>query len=258
MSSSESFFREKYNALPRPERWMPGPPSPWSNILPTERSLIISELQKYIYRENDKEFRLNEISRNELSEVELENLGDNDIATKPAAVLVPLITNVAGDEIDSIILMTRTMTVSHHKGQVSFPGGMVEVSDEDVVQAALRETQEETGISPESFEIMGTRSPTHTRSRNGIITPVLATCDVSVVSQFDPSSGEVDTLHVVPVAGLLAPDSYVSELWDFPTMSATIHMYFVRDTNGLPVFIWGATAHILTDVLHCLNSGTFH
>lgn len=231
---------------------MPGPVSPWSQVPPQERHINIDELELYIYKENDKEFALNEIARDNLPEEAIENLGDNDRAERPSAVLVPFIRK---DErtLDSVIVMTRTMTVSHHKGQVSFPGGMVEVSDPDVVATALRETHEEIGITPEKFHILGTRPPAHTRSGRGHITPVIATCDESVQSQFSTNPDEVDTLHVISLESLLAPDAYMSEIWDFPAMSVTIHMYFVHDKYGLPVFIWGATAHILTDILHCLK-----
>ncbi len=246
------YFRDKYEQLPRPDRWMPGPVAPWAIVQPNERTLNAAVLQNYIYKENDKDFALNDIARDELPEAAVEDLGDNDVATQPSAVLVPFIVGDKGN-IDSVIVMTRTMTVSHHKGQVSFPGGMVEKSDSDIVETALRETHEETGIDPESFHVLGTRSPAHTRTGRGQITPVIATCPPSVLEQFSPNASEVDTLHVVSVQSLLAPDAYMSEIWDFPTMSVTIHMYFVHDENDQPVFIWGATAHMLTDILHCLK-----
>lgn len=258
MSSSDAFSTEKYEALPRPERWMPGPPAPWSNIIPDQRRLKTSELRTYIYKQNQKDFALNEIALGDLPEEAIEELGDNDMVSRPSAVLVPFILRTKPDEIDSVIVMTRTMTVSHHKGQVSFPGGMAEVYDEDIVHTALRETEEEIGIARDCFEVIGTRAPVHTRSRKALITPVIATCDASIENHFSINSDEVETLHVIPVSALLARDAYMSEIWDFPTMSATVHMYFVYDKNDLPVFIWGATAHILTDLLHCLNSGTFH
>lgn len=236
---------------------MPGPFAPWAQLSPDQRTLTTRELQNYIYRVNDKDFALNEIARDELPEEAIENLGDNDRENQPSAVLIPFIVDLKG-ELESVIVMTRTMTVSHHKGQVSFPGGMVEKSDSDVVATALRETHEEIGVTPESFEILGTRSPAHTRTGRGQITPVIASCHESVKEQFSPNPSEVDTLHVVKVQSLLAPDAYMSEIWDFPTMSVTIHMYFVHDENGLPVFIWGATAHMLTDILHCLKPSTLN
>lgn len=231
---------------------MPGPVAPWAQLDPAERSLNSRTLKRFIYLENNKDFVRNEIDKDNLPEEAIEDLGDNDKVERPSAVLVPFIEGDKGD-LESVIVMTRTNTVSRHKGQVSFPGGMVEKSDADVVDTALRETFEEIGVSPESFEVLGTRSPAHTRTGRGLITPVIATCRPSVKEQFSINADEVDILHVVPLESLLAPDAYMSEIWDFPTMSVTIHNYFVHDENGTPVFIWGATAHILTDILHCLK-----
>ena len=249
----DAFFREKYEALPRPKSWMPGPPSPWSTIPVKDRHLEIAKIENYIIHENQREFTVNEISRDELSDVEIENLGDNDNITKPSAVLVPLVLDESGDEVESIIVMTRSMSVSHHKGQVSFPGGMVEVSDADVVETALRETKEEIGIGSDSFTILGTRPPVHTRSKVGFITPVIASCKKAVVSSFTLSPSEVESIHLIDISEILSPDNYMCEVWDFGNMTATIHIFFVKDQQGNPVFIWGATAHILTDVLHCLK-----
>lgn len=258
MNELESFFREKYEALPQPERWIPGPPSVWSQMPVEKRKLSIRELRNRIIRENQRHFALDDITEDEIPEHAIEELGDNDIPTEPSAVLVPLIKSSNPDIIDSILLMTRTNKVSHHKGQVSFPGGMVEIFDKDIIETALRETYEETGVPSDSFAIVGTTPVTHTRSRSGTITPVIATCTDSIVSQFKPNTEEVDTLHVIDISEFVAPDHYMSEVWDYGGMSPTIHMFFVQDRAGQPVFVWGATAHIIYDVLHCLNSLAVH
>lgn len=258
MNESEVFFREKYEALPRPDRWMPGPPSAWSKIPVDKRKLSVRELRMHIIHENDKHFAVDEITKDEIPENAIGELGDNDIATEPSAVLVPLIQSAKPDIIDSVLLMTRTMKVSQHKGQVSFPGGMVEIFDKDIIETALRETHEESGVSPESFTVIGTMPVTHTRSRSGTITPVIATCTDTITSQFEPNPEEVDILHVIDISEFLALDQYMSEVWDYGSMSPTIHIFFVHDRSGQPVFVWGATAHILHDVLHCLNDIVVH
>src|SRR5271166_4830120 len=79
--------------------------------------------------------------------------GDHDLnpgmtppsaALRPAAVLVPLIDRAEGM---SVLLTQRTPHLSAHAGQISFPGGRIEESDADPTQAALRETEEEVGLT---------------------------------------------------------------------------------------------------------------
>ena len=66
----------------------------------------------------------------------------------PAAVLIPIIARAE----PSVLFTRRTPHLSRHAGQVSFPGGRLHEDDPSLVETALRETQEETGIAPE-FEI---------------------------------------------------------------------------------------------------------
>ena len=76
---------------------------------------------------------------------------DLDNQGTPAAVLIllyPLNKNWY------FFLTKRTDTVDHHKGQVSFPGGMVE-ENESLKDAALRETHEEIGIPPFKIKLIG-------------------------------------------------------------------------------------------------------
>jgi 8-oxo-dGTP pyrophosphatase MutT (NUDIX family) len=224
---------------------MPGPVAPWAYIDPSLRILNISQLSQYI-----KHLSVLPPSQDILTSAEIEET--DEFASRPSAVLAPFITSES-DSIDSVIVMTRTMKVSHHKGQVSFPGGMVEDVDSDVIDTALRETAEEIGISKEHFTILGTMEPVSTRSRVANITPVVAHASTDILGSIVISPDEVEQVHIIDIEQLVAPDHYMSEVWDFGSIAATIHMYFVHDQQGQPVFIWGATAHMLTAILHCLN-----
>ncbi|CAL1714995.1 unnamed protein product [Somion occarium] len=84
---------------------------------------------------------------------------EDDIRYDPsethAAVLVPLcnVNNKPG------ILLEVRGKLRTHSGEVSFPGGRVDQTDESALAAALRETEEEVGIRPEQVEILGRFGP---------------------------------------------------------------------------------------------------
>jgi len=61
---------------------------------------------------------------------------------KPAAVLIPL---QEKDDGDYLVLTQRADHLNHHSGQIAFPGGRVDDSDADEIDAALRESHEEIG-----------------------------------------------------------------------------------------------------------------
>ena len=63
---------------------------------------------------------------------------------RQAAVLVPIVRHIDGP---TILLTQRTETLSKHAGQVSFPGGSIDEGDENALAAALRETEEEIGLT---------------------------------------------------------------------------------------------------------------
>ena len=73
-----------------------------------------------------------------------------------AGVLVPLINRE--DEI-TVLLTRRSDDLNKHGGQVAFPGGRVDDSDADQIEAALREAHEEVGIVPDVVDVLGCLDP---------------------------------------------------------------------------------------------------
>lgn len=140
----------------------------------------------------------------------------------------------------SILLTERAHTLRSHPGQVSFPGGREEASDPDLVATALRETQEEVGVEPDSVEIAGMLPPLHLEVSSHDVSPVLGWwAHPGAVWARDPR--EVARVLQVPVADLVDPANRFSAShpggWLGPAFQA----------QGLVV--WGFTAILLDGVL---------
>jgi 8-oxo-dGTP pyrophosphatase MutT (NUDIX family) len=87
-----------------------------------------------------------------------------------AAVLAPIFRDAEGEL--RIVLVVRS---DHgiHGGQLGFPGGRPELGDADMLETALRETEEEVGLGREHVEILGQLDVVETRATGVIVTPFL-------------------------------------------------------------------------------------
>ncbi|MES1195703.1 MAG: CoA pyrophosphatase [Steroidobacter sp.] len=120
----------------------------------------------------------------------------------PAAVLVPIVQH----ERELTVLFTeRASHLKHHAGQISFPGGRIEVRDEGPLQAALRETEEEIGLSREFVQVMGYLPP-HLIFTGYCVTPVVALVQPGFDLQID--MGEVAEVFEVPLRYLIDPSHH--------------------------------------------------
>lgn len=150
-----------------------------------------------------------------------------------AGVLVPVIERPGGA---ALMLTMRASTLKHHPGQIAFPGGKVEAGDAGVVDAALREAEEEVGLRRDGVEVIGAL-PVHETVTSFTVTPVLA-----LVQPFEPvpEAGEVAEVFEVPFAHVLDPARYSvqSRRW-----RGTRRHYFTVPFG--PYYIWGATARML-------------
>ena len=156
----------------------------------------------------------------------------------PAAVLL-LLTNRRGPH---VVFAKRTEDVAHHKGQFSFPGGIVETWDGSRLETALREAREEIGLPPSAVDILGTLDDTETRATQFVITPF-----VGMVSQpvsYTPDGKEIERVLEVPLEALLDPANVRVEMWE---RDGEVHPVYFYEYNGET--IWGATARILKQFL---------
>ena len=145
-----------------------------------------------------------------------------------------------------VLLLCRAPTLTHHAGQVAFPGGRIDPHDAGPVDAALREAVEETGLDPAGVEPLGTLPPIALAVSNHLVTPVPAwwTRPSPVVAV---DRGETVDVFRVPVADLLHPDN----------RGATEHLRAGRNWRA-PAFVvgdvvvWGFTAIVLDRMFDAL------
>lgn len=156
----------------------------------------------------------------------------------PAAVLL-LLTNRGGAH---IVFAKRTERVAHHKGQFSFPGGIVETWDGSRLETALREAKEEIGLPPSAVEILGTLDDTETRATQFVITPFVGLIRDPV--SYTPDGREIERVLEVPLEALLEPANFRVEMWE---RNGEVQPVYFYEYDGET--IWGATARILKQFL---------
>ena len=142
-----------------------------------------------------------------------------------------------------ILLVGRAATLTHHSGQVAFPGGRLDAGDAGPAAAAVREAVEETGLDATGVEVLGTLGELPVPVSDHLVTPVLAWwSQPSPVDVVDV--GESATVFRAPVADLLDPHRRRTALYRHGPGAAS--------STGSPAFlvgrhlVWGFTAIVLS------------
>ena len=155
---------------------------------------------------------------------------------KLSAVLVLLYRTHSGYV---VMFNKRTQKVEFNKGEICFPGGGMDKSDDSLLATALRETHEEMGISPVDIDLLGELDETTTRT-GFVIKPFLGT--IPYPYQFNPNDDEVEEVLEVPVTTLLDPRNVSEVDW------AHSRLYNYKHHQ-----IYGATARILEQMIRVME-----
>lgn len=161
---------------------------------------------------------------------------------RASAVLVPLIDHADGM---SVLLTQRTDHLNAHAGQVSFPGGRVEPGDRDLVDTALRETEEEIGLDREHVEVV-TLLDSYDTMTGFRITPVVGIVKPGFALELDPF--EVADAFEIPLDLALNAAKYQRKSRIY---QGTRRKFYVLDHAER--YIWGATAGILFNLCRRLE-----
>lgn len=164
--------------------------------------------------------------------------------SRKAAVLVPL-AMINGEW--HILLTRRSEVVNDHKGQVSFPGGSVELSDVDAIAAALREANEEIGLDARDVEILGELDAFDTIS-HFVVKPVVAYLNWPV--ELKPNPAEVARIFTIPLKWLIQSKNINFQEW-VSTDGANHKVIIYKDYLGEK--LWGISAIITVRLLHILG-----
>jgi len=159
-----------------------------------------------------------------------------------AAVLVPLFEKGGRPH---VLFTKRTHRVKHHKGEISFPGGVVDERDKDIEATALRETYEEIGLSPENARILGELDEAFTVSSAYLITPVVA--EIVYPYPFSINEEEIEELIEIPLEAFLERDHWREETYSHGGKKVLGYRF---EYEGR--IIWGATARIMRQFLDLL------
>ena len=154
----------------------------------------------------------------------------------PAGVLLLLFPD--NDNIH-FFLTLRTETVDHHKGQISFPGGVQE-HNETLEHTALRETMEEIGIKPESISMIGKLTPLFIPVTGFEIFPFIGWSGSKPVTKTQDK--EVEKIIVASISDLIDEQNHKIKKTKIRNIPVSMPYY---NLNGETV--WGATSMILSE-----------
>jgi 8-oxo-dGTP pyrophosphatase MutT (NUDIX family) len=156
---------------------------------------------------------------------------------RPAAVLVPIVAR----EAEAMVLLTqRASHLRDHSGQIAFPGGKIDAEDPSPLETALREAQEEIGLSRRLVQPLGYLDP-YLSGTGFRILPVVAMVEPNY--ELAINTDEVDAAFEVPLAFLMTETNHQRHAKEW---KGSLRHYYAMPY--LDRYIWGVTAGILRNL----------
>lgn len=167
-----------------------------------------------------------------------DNTWQHDSAPRKSAVLILLFPD--GQDIKTIFIQ-RNIYDGVHSGQIAFPGGRYEIFDENLVNTALRETEEEVGVPQKDVNPIGHLTEIYIPPSNFDVLPVIGWTPKTPRIKIDPI--EVSSAFCVSLSALLDPASKsMKEILMATEQRLEVPCFVI---NGK--IIWGATSMILNE-----------
>lgn len=151
------------------------------------------------------------------------------------------------NEIPHILFIERPVYDGVHSGQIAFPGGKIEKTDESYLHAALRETHEEVGIASNQIEILGALSEVYVLASNFMVYPFAGL--LNEIPSLTLEQKEVANTLEVPLYKFFEPgiikEKPIKNALGFTLMAP----YYDLDGKVL----WGATAMMVSELCAILK-----
>lgn len=169
---------------------------------------------------------------------DLNGLGANSGGVKSAVLLLLYKENMDFH----VVFIKRATYNGHHSGQIAFPGGKYETMDKNLIETALREANEEIGVSKQSIQIIGALSDIYIPHSNYLVSPYVGY--TNSLPQYTINKGEVEQIITISL----------SKFMDYNCQS-TMHFEIRENMVNAPCWIinntciWGATAMIMAEFL---------
>lgn len=157
---------------------------------------------------------------------------------RKAAVLIA----ITDSDNPELIYTLRSNKVGSHGGEVSFPGGMYEVEDENLEKTALRESKEETGLDIAKVNILGPIDTVVSRF-NISVTPYVGIVPNNI--ELNNNSDEIEACFKVPLSFLLQDKRHRND-----EINRDGDNFFMPAYEYDSYIIWGLTAMMTVDFLN--------
>ncbi|MDT0557400.1 CoA pyrophosphatase [Ichthyenterobacterium sp. W332] len=201
----------------------------------------ISKIEQIPVSGQESQLKMSPPFRRELIKLQQNNIKN----AKQSAVLALCYPNQNNKTM--MVFILRKTYKGVHSGQIGFPGGKTEELDTSLKDTALRETEEEIGVSKSSITILKSMTSIYIPPSNFVVHPFLGVLNSTPI--FKKEDKEVEQIIEIPLQDILNDSNVIS------TSVSTSYKVAVN----VPAFklkdqiIWGATAMMLSEIKDLLK-----
>lgn len=177
----------------------------------------------------------------------IEELKNFDLTTKTPRIAAVMMLFYPKNDETHLVLIVRNAYNGVHSSQIAFPGGKYEISDVNFEETALRETEEEVGVSSDKIEIIKRFTPMYIPPSNFLVHPFLGIAREEL--SFFPDIREVADIIELPLSVFLN-DEIIIEATLSTSYAANVMVPAFNIQNHV---VWGATAMILSELRDVLK-----